>query len=105
MNLPNDTRELRAQHFPLFVTVKKLVNMIDASAYNSFFTRTRERKSVGMAQSLSWHGEDQGVFMINQDFKNGDDLQKKVQNFELALLAGEEIDDGIDQVEYFFNAD
>jgi hypothetical protein len=74
MNLPSNTHQLYSQHFPLFVTVKKLINMIDASSYNSFFTRTRENKSVGMAQNLSWHGEDQGVFMINQDFKKGDDL-------------------------------
>ena len=46
-----------------------------------------------METSLGWHSEDRGVFMINQDFKQSDDLKKQLQEFELSILSGEKAED------------
>ena len=62
--------------------------MLDASLQRSYFTRTYTGKIVGMDSSLGWHSEDQGVFMINQDYKQSESLKKELQDFELSILAG-----------------
>ena len=54
----------------------------------SFFTRTNDGKIIGMETSLGWHNEDQGVFMINQDFKHTEEVRKNLQEFELNILTG-----------------
>ena len=80
---------LRGEHFPLFLTVQRLVYMLDASLYNSFFSRKADGKIIGMESSLGWHSEDRGVFMINQDFKQSEQIKHELQQFELAILAGD----------------
>lgn len=42
-----------------------------------------------MEQSLGWHSEDSGVFMINQDFKQSEEVKKELREFELKILAGD----------------
>ena len=67
--------------------------MLDASCAHSFFSRRHDGKIIGMETSLGWHGEDNGIFMINQDYKQSDEIKKQVQDFELQLLSGSLDDD------------
>ena len=67
--------------------------MLDATLYNSFFSRRSDGKIIGMESSLGWHSEDRGVFMINQDYKQTDDIKNQLQEFELSVLSGEKADD------------
>jgi len=57
---------LNADHFPLFVTIKRLLYMLDASTDHPFFSRDASGKLVGMESRADWHNEQGGVFMINQ---------------------------------------
>ena len=77
---------LSSHHFPLFLTVQRLVYMLDASLRRSFFSRTSQGRVIGMESSLGWHSEDKGVFMINQDFKQSDERKKELLEFELMVL-------------------
>lgn len=56
---------LNSDHFPLFVTVRRLIYMIDASLEYSFFSRNFEGQIIGMDSGVEWHNENRGVFMIN----------------------------------------
>jgi len=66
MNLPAAFEDLKPVHFPLFLTLKQLLFMLDASLYESFFYRDATNRIVGMDNNLSWHNENKGLFMINQ---------------------------------------
>ena len=68
--MPNAFEELKAKHFPLFVTVKQLLYMYDASLTWSFFSRDSKNNLIGMSSNLTWHNENKGLFMINSEFKN-----------------------------------
>lgn len=65
MDIPAAFEDLKPQHFPLFLTVKQLLFMLDASLYDSFFFRDAQNKVVGMENNLTWHNENKGMFMIN----------------------------------------
>ena len=69
MELPNSMDGLNTDHFPLFVTIKRLIYMLDASLDHPFFSRAVDGKIVGMDSSVEWHNETKGVFMINHYFK------------------------------------
>jgi len=83
LNLPEDFIGLQPNNFPLFVTVQRLIYMMDASLENSFFSRDSSNKIMGMENNLGWHREDRGVFMINQDFKVKESIQGQIRDFEL----------------------
>lgn len=42
INLPESIENLNSDHFPLFVTIKRLILMLDASMDYSFFSRNNE---------------------------------------------------------------
>jgi len=48
MKLPNYFSELTNEHFPLFLTVKALVYMMDASLKFPFFSRNYKGEIIGM---------------------------------------------------------
>ena len=73
--------------------MQRLVYMLDASLWNSFFSRKANGKIIGMESNLGWHSEDRGVFMINQDYKLSDTIKNQLQEFELSVLAGEKGND------------
>jgi hypothetical protein len=72
--MPNAFEDLKPSHFPLFVTVKQLLYMFDASLAYSFFARDSQNNLVGMSSNLSWHNENKGLFMINSEHKNHTDF-------------------------------
>lgn len=65
MKIPFTMDALSSDHFPLFVTVRRLIYMLDASLDHSFFSRNNEGQIVGMDSGVEWHNENRGVFMIN----------------------------------------
>lgn len=91
--LPERFDRLSARHYPLFLTVQRLVYMLDAALQTPFFSRKSDGKIIGMDSSLGWHSEDKGVFMINQDYKYTDEIKNQLQEFELAVLSGEKADE------------
>jgi hypothetical protein len=67
--IPNAFEDLEPRHFPLFVTVKQLLYMYDASLTQTFFCRDSNNNLIGMQSNLSWHNENKGLFMINSAHK------------------------------------
>ena len=62
--------ELSSEDFPLFLTVKRLIYMLDASTDFPFFSRDNSGKQIGLESNVEWHNEQGGVFMINQYHKS-----------------------------------
>ena len=46
--LPNAFDDLQPHHFPLFLTVKRLIYMMDACLSYSFFSRDHNNNIIGM---------------------------------------------------------
>ena len=69
-SLAQSMDELSHDDFPLFLTIKRLLYMLDASTTYPFFARTNEGKQISMDSGVEWHNESNGVFMINQYFKS-----------------------------------
>lgn len=65
----NSMEFLRDEDFPLFVTVRKIIFMVDASMKRPFFARSREGKLIGLNSKFTWHNEQKGALMINKQFK------------------------------------
>ena len=86
LSLPDSWHQLNDHHFPMFLTVQKLIYMLDGAIWNSFFSRTHDRKIQGLDSNLGWHNEDKGVFMINQHFKEVKHVQDSLREFEFDLL-------------------
>jgi hypothetical protein len=74
--------ELRPEHFPLFVTVKQLLYMYDASLSFSFFCRDAKNRVIGMENNLSWHNENKGLFMINSQHRDAADFDHILLKYE-----------------------
>ena len=68
--LAQSMEELSSEDFPLFLTVKRLIFMLDASTDFPFFARDKSGKQIGLESNVEWHNEQGGVFMINQYHKN-----------------------------------
>lgn len=62
--------ELSSEDFPLFLTVKRLIYMLDASTDFPFFSRDKTGKQIGLESNVEWHNEQGGVYMINQYHKS-----------------------------------
>ena len=91
--------ELSSEDFPLFLTVKRLIYMLDASTDFPFFSRDNSGKQIGLESNVEWHNEQGGVFMINQYHKsqtNFDgilkDLGKKLIDFHEAVETVDKVD-------------
>lgn len=52
MQLPFSMDGLNSDHFPLFVTVRRLIYMLDASLEYSFFSRNFEGKIIGLESGV-----------------------------------------------------
>lgn len=65
LDLPNSFGDVCSDHFPMFLTVKRLIYMMDASLDFPFFSRGFDGQIVGMDSNVQWHNESKGVLMIN----------------------------------------
>jgi hypothetical protein len=86
MSLPNSFDDLQPRQFPLFVTVKRLVYMMDACLSFSFFSRDHNNNIIGLDSNLGWHNESKGVMMINHYFKENIDYDTQLAKFGRELL-------------------
>ena len=57
------------KQFPLFLTFRRLLLMIDATLKRPFFTRDSKNNVIGLHKSAEWHNESGGTFMINSVYK------------------------------------
>ena len=73
LEIPNSYDDLKSNHFPLFVTVKRLIYMLDACLSYSFFSRDHNNNIIGLDSNLGWHNESKGVMMINHYYKESID--------------------------------
>jgi hypothetical protein len=81
MKLPQSMSAMRNEDFPAFLTVKRLVYMIDASVRRPFFARNLKNEIIGLDAQAEWHNEQKGVLMINNYHKAGassseDDIER-----------------------------
>ena len=86
MEHPPAFEDLKPKHFPLFVTVKQLLYMYDASLTYSFFCRDSDNNLIGMSSNLSWHNENKGLFMINSAHKSQVDYDDLLLKYGEALV-------------------
>ena len=93
-NIPSSIDRLSNDNFPCFLTVKKLIYMLDASLSYPFFSRSIDGSIYGMDSSTEWHNENKhGTFMINQYHKDTYDFTKKVKKLGKKIVQAEDIDD------------
>ena len=69
-HLGQTMEELSNTDFPLFLTTKRLIYMLDASTEYPFFARDKSGKQIGLESNVEWHNEQGGVYMINQYHKS-----------------------------------
>lgn len=86
LNIPNSFDELQPSHFPLFITVKRLIYMMDACLNYSFFSRDHNNNIIGLDSNLGWHNESKGVMMINHYYKENIDYDAQIARFGKELL-------------------
>lgn len=61
---------MRNEDFPAFLTIKRLVYMVDASLAKPFFARNINGQIIGLDSQAQWHNEQKGVMMINNYYKS-----------------------------------
>jgi hypothetical protein len=101
MNIPNSFDDLESRHFPLFITVKRLIYMMDACLNYSFFSRDHNNNIIGLDSNLGWHNESKGVMMINHYYKEHIDYDEQIAKFGKELLEMDkeaEIDNDTEEV-------
>jgi len=70
MKLAQSFNQMRNEDFPAFLTIKRLVFMIDGSLGRPFFARNMRNEIIGLDSQAEWHNEQKGVLMINNYYKN-----------------------------------
>ena len=83
MKLPQSMQEMRNDDFPAFLTIKRLVYMIDGSLRRPFFARNLKNELIGLDSQAEWHNEQKGVMMINNYFKSGATDKKAKQEDDI----------------------
>jgi homogentisate 1,2-dioxygenase len=68
--------DMHNEDFPAFLTIKRLVFMIDASVNRPFFARNIKNEIIGLDSGAEWHNEQKGVLMINNYYKIGQEDTK-----------------------------
>mmetsp|Transcript_32024 Transcript_32024/g.31728 ORF Transcript_32024/g.31728 Transcript_32024/m.31728 type:complete len:346 (-) Transcript_32024:5401-6438(-) len=90
---PSSMAYLKDEDFPLFVTVRRLIFMIDATLRKPFFSRDLKGNVIGSSVNFQWHNEFKGALQISSVYKN----ERKVQEgLELSDSSEEENEGYID---------
>lgn len=87
--------------FPLFLTIRRLVFMIDATQKNPFFARSADGDIIGMTGKSEWHNEMKGVLMINHEYKRlrlGELSSETYESESESSQSEEELDEASAQV-------
>ena len=88
----NRLKSIPKTEFPLFLTVKKLVYMLDGDCPYSFFSRNQAGQIYGMDASNEWHNESkEGALMINQYQRDVFDFDEKIKNIGKEMVAAQDM--------------
>jgi hypothetical protein len=87
-NQPGSLRFMTDDNFPLFVTIRRLIFMIDATLKGPFFARNVNGGIIGMSGNYVWHNEHKGVLVINKEFKKS----RKAQDTDAVLSSSDSED-------------
>lgn len=71
--LAHSLNSISDNQFPLFLTVRRLLLMIDGTTHRPFFARNPKGEIIGLEGNAEWHNEIRGVMMINTMHKITDD--------------------------------
>ncbi len=75
----NSLRHVKEESFPLFLTVKRLVLLIDGCLSRPFFARNIKDQIIGLDANAQWHNEMKGVMMIGNYHRKLKDFDKTVK--------------------------
>lgn len=80
--------------YPCFLTVKKLIYMIDGSLHTPFFARNQDGSIFGSQSTTDWHNESKnGAFMINRYLKEDYDYTNKLKKLGKIIVESENLDE------------
>lgn len=102
----NSLRHVKEDSFPMFLTVKRLVLLIDGSLSRPFFARNVKDQIIGLDANAQWHNEVKGVMMIgnyHRKMKNFDKTIKKAEEdreSDIESSESEEEDEELEEEEY-----
>jgi len=82
MNQYTSLKHIDERDWPLFLTVRRLILMIDGTLQRPFFARNVEGNIIGTDSNAQWHNEMRGVLMIS-------DYHKKLCNFDETIEAAQ----------------
>jgi len=69
LNKNYSLENIEDKEFPLFLTVKRLVLMIDGCLQQPFFARKKDNTIIGSDTHAQWHNELKGLMMISDKFR------------------------------------
>ena len=69
LSLPHSLMSIPDEHFPLFLTLRRFILMVDAVLHRPFFARSIKGNIIGIDKNAEWHNENTGVMMINSYYK------------------------------------
>ncbi|CAD8167125.1 unnamed protein product [Paramecium pentaurelia] len=95
LNAFHSFADMQDSDFPAFLTIKKLVLLIDGSLSNPFFSRTQDNKIVRSNSHAQWSNENTGTIFINTYKKEEDqDIEYDDEEYEALFEENElNIDD------------
>ncbi|CAD8176793.1 unnamed protein product [Paramecium octaurelia] len=100
LNAFHSFADMQDSDFPAFLTIKKLVLLIDGSLANPFFSRTQENKIVNSDTHAQWSTENTGVIFINNYKKGGNqDMEYDEEEYEALFEENEQNLDDMDEYE------
>lgn len=91
--MPNALSSVQSDQYPIFLTVKKLVYMLDACLTNSFFAWNPDGSIFGSENTTEWHNESKnGAFMINRYLKEDYNFGESLKKLGKTIITNEELD-------------
>lgn len=69
LSLAHTLNSVPDESFPLFLTIRRLLLMIDGTLKKPFFSRNETGEIIGLEGNAEWHNESRGVMMINYTHK------------------------------------
>ena len=76
LSLPQSFVSIPDEQFPLFLTIRRFILMIDSVLHRPFFARNVKGDIVGIDKNAEWHNESKGVLMINSYYKYNEQERK-----------------------------
>ena len=98
--LPQTMMSIPDSQFPLFLTLRRLLLMIDGTIKRPFFSRNSKGDIIGLEGNADWHNETKGVMMINSNKKydNQDEsLSNKLETEDPNKLINEIEKEGVEE--------